>query len=188
MTTTRLNDLFRYRDQVGAERHTALSKCDDMIYAVLQPAWDDCKALQAALGKLEQYNADYGADEGGVYAWVRADLDIVDERERPYFDDYLLDRGVTADYANDALVAHVGGCWIVDDDGDTFDSETRKVVVPVEQCRDESGDVDEGLHAHLCEVAMEQAGYFPGVFSCDRHCNVSLIPTATLAARYRERK
>ena len=176
---SKLEKMFAAREALGTEHGKALESVDEKISLLLYAQWDDWKALKDTLIKLDD-STEYGSDEGGIYRWVRFDVSDVAERERPYFDDYMLDRDgcVHADYENGALVTQEGPSIIVNDDGDVLDEDSGKWII---HRRDYKG---EEHRAHLIEQWMDKSGYFPGVFEMDRYGNVGTVDTKALAAQY----
>jgi hypothetical protein len=137
-----------------------------------------CPTWTALITKLESSD-EYGSDEGGIYHWVRAYGMTDDKAEREYLAAWLSEyHCVYADFANDALKAHDGGCLIINEDGDVYDEDSGKRIVDRADYLDEEGEEDEELRNALIEAWMERTGYFPGVFTHDRHGNV--FPVSTL--------
>jgi hypothetical protein len=177
---SKLNKLFEQRAGIDADRYRAVESVDEKIYAELSTGWDDWRALTDAMDRLDS-STEYGSDEGGIYRWVRFDLSGIAERERPYFDDYMIDKdgAVRVDYENDALMVSDGPGLIINDEGDVLDEDSGKWIISRRDYKSEE------QRAHMIEEWMQASGYFPGVFEMDRYGNVTLVNVQKLAANYK---
>ncbi len=129
--------------------------------------------IEIALRELD-HSFEYCQHESGdIQNWVRANelLDLVPEDSREYFDNYLSNFGTYVDWENETLYSLDGGNFIINDDGDVYDSDSGKFII----LKSEYDGCDE--RDSLIEKHMENTGYYPGVFSVDRHGNVFLVNT-----------
>jgi hypothetical protein len=154
---------------------TEISALEAELQTALNVAFDDCGELQKAIADVQNSN-EYGTDGNEIYRWLRFDLsDFSDDRE--YLETYLRDHFVHADFENDALMYYIGPQLIINDDGDVYDEDSGKIIITETACADDDGAYCEKVRNALIENWMEKTGYFPGVFSVDRHGNVFLVNT-----------
>lgn len=189
-----LEKLFKQLDDVESESAAKANIVRMAIQVELTRAWDDCKAIQDAMAKLESFEGvEYMGMHDGIYAWVRCyELSDVPEREREFFEEYLSGRGFTGDFENDCISSYLG------DDNYQIQDDTQRdngvwqgnkiVIEESEYCArlmnedlddcDRLDESDDDLRRNaLIEAHMQKSGYFPGTFRVDTHGNVEAVDT-----------
>jgi hypothetical protein len=136
---------------------------------------DNGKALAAEFSRLED-SKELGADECGIYAWIRFDasdyIDTDSELEKTTFQSYLQENhSYSIDYMHDALQVYLGPCIVVNEDGDVLDQDSGKWIIGHQDYETESE------RNALIEAWMEKTDYFPSVVREDRHCNIFYVNT-----------
>lgn len=152
------------------------------LKAELQTAYNavftDSTVVRAMVDRIESGEPDgYQWNEYGdeLVQWYRMPSlsEFAEEPTREYFESYLTASACirSIDFENDAVTCSEGGAFVINDDGDVYDTDSGKFFVS----RDEY-ETDAERNA-LIEEHMERTGYFPGVFSSDRHGNVVPVDT-----------
>jgi hypothetical protein len=150
-----------------------LRKEVDKIGTAMQTAYNKIflrsKPLKKALIELES-SQQFGSDEEGIYRWVRFEEFPTDEEQREALAAYLSEcQNVQCDFKSDALKAWEGPSIVINDEGDILDEDSGKWII---HAKDYNGD--ERKRDILIEQYMYTHGYFPGVFSVDRHGSPTL--------------
>jgi len=131
------------------------------------------KAVKAANESKEYRFNEYGEIE----SWSRCyDLKGFEDCMQ-YLAEWFYDQGMRIDWENECILVGQGGCFVINDSGDVYDTDNGKFFLSKSDYLDENGDADETVRNRLIEEHMTKTGYFPGVFSADRHGNVFLVNT-----------
>lgn len=147
-----------------------VSKIETALQAEYNARFKVDKNLKDAVKRLEASN-EYGENECGIYSWIR--FDVSDYAEcLDQLESFLSENCYRLDAEHDALMYDQGGCIVVNDDGDVYDQDSGKFII---DAKEYGGDT--GKRNVLIEAWMHSSGYFPGVFSSDRHGNVFPINT-----------
>ena len=142
------------------------------------------KTIAKDIKELDNSN-EYGADQDGIYSWVRfyAPESFPAENLKAYFSD----NGYNYDSENDTLMQWHGDDNIIIQDDTRHDNgvwQGHNLIIEEREYRETNpenehyGDVNEDIRNELIEKHMEKTGYFPGVFRIDYHGNV--FPVSTL--------
>ena len=148
----------------------------DYIQTLLQGEWNivfkDLPRLRDAISEVES-STEFAWSCDEVVSWIRFDLGDF-ENCMSYLETYLNDLGINVDRENNVLSRGEGPYLIIYDYG-VYDQDSCKMVIDGSDYMNESGEYDEVLRNKLIEAWMEDKGYFPGVFSADRHGNVFAV-------------
>jgi hypothetical protein len=159
----------------------AQEQCRQELLTILTPVFENDTELQASVDELMESN-EYGINEySEIYSWCRVDIDRYKE-----LGDYIIEalqewlnesHCIYIDTENDAFTYNQGDDNItINDDGDIF--EGNKLIIDSNEYKDvDDDDAREALRNELIENHMAKTGYFPGVFSVDRHGNVFSVST-----------
>lgn len=141
--------------------------------------FDNDDNLRYAIIAIDSVN-EYGYDDKGIYSWYRfRGLDDILEDAKEYLETYVSERDMSIDWDNSCLKSYQGGSLIINDDGDVYDTDSGKFVIDHEDYVDDALDHDHQIinRNELIEQYMKNNGYFPGVFTVDRHGNVDSVNT-----------
>ena len=141
--------------------------------------FDDSKSLAKDIANAESASM-YQLDESGeVESWFRFDgLDDIPEDAREFFDTWLSENHcMRVDWDNSCFLYSQGESITINDDGDVFLGHKCVIHARDYRSEDRDTDTDELERNRLIEAYMERSGYFPGVFSVDRHGNVFYVDT-----------
>ena len=143
--------------------------------------FDDSTLLRDAIAAAEkqddgqryQFNA-----FGEIEYWHRFYELSQFEDCKEYLESWLSDRTgfFYIDWQNDCLLIPQGGCFVINDDGDVYDSDSHKVIVDASDYTVD-GEADIAKRNALIEAYMEKTGYYPGVFKADYYGNVFPVNT-----------
>lgn len=182
-----LEKLFNQLDDTKSRHKIDVNEVNEAIAKALAPIYADRGDIKRDLEALES-SSEYGSDQyGEIYIWVRMESDI-DERERPFFSDWLQENHcVHVDWDNGAMYSYCGECIVINDDGDVFDaskciveaSEYKARLLNQDLYESEAlnEDDDDARRNALIEAYMERTGCFPNVLSHDRHGNIFPVDT-----------
>jgi hypothetical protein len=155
--------------------HSIRIESENMLRNQIQELYNEIfkadKKLQRDIKALDS-SKEYGTGENDYYRWVRlkhfepkykaSDESNEAEMYRDCLRSYLGEfHCADIDFKNDALTASIGGCIIINDDGDVFncdDVHSGKVIIDSDDYKTEAE------RNRLIEDWMEKNGYFPGVF------------------------
>lgn len=171
--STRINRLLQKRNKLQVSNLAAVSVINHELQEIYNKAFDDNADLQKALASLEASNK-YSSDDCGIFQWIGflfPEPSPFDKNAREFLEVYLSDRGVKVDWEHNALMMNLGGCIVINDDGDVLDDDSGKWIVSRKDYETEK------QRNELIEAWMEKNGYFPGVFTEDRHGNVFPVNT-----------
>jgi len=168
-----INELNRELENVNAN----VADIETRLQAAWNTVFKDSTKLRDNVALLEQ-SSEYSFDKyGEIVSWRRF-YDLKDYKEcASYLEAYLSDQGVGIDWENDCLTYNLGPCILINNDGDVLDQDSQKWIISKNDYRDDDGNLDEGKRNELIEAWMDKHGYYPGVFSADRHGNVFAVNT-----------
>lgn len=150
---------------------------------IIRSKLDDNAEFNACLSKLES-SRELTSEQDCEWParWIRfnaSDFINTDSAlEREAFESYLaVDHCINVNFENDALISSDGPCIVINEDGDVFDQDADKCVIPVDDTRDEDGEISVSKRNQLIEQYMESTGVFPSVVSQDRYGNMFYVNT-----------
>jgi hypothetical protein len=154
-----------------AELKNQVNQTESELQKEYDKVFEDCQFLQEILSKLEN-STHYFAEYDEICRYV--DFCNIEkfEEDSNYLENYLSEYHLLrVDWENRLLIAGEGPSIIVNEDGDVLDQDSGKWII---KRNDYKTERERNL---LIESWMEETGYFPGVFSVDRHGNTFSINT-----------
>lgn len=173
----KLQTLFEQLEIAIKEMSKQVREIKAEIAKELSKQWDANTQLQKDLKALKNCEGvKYCTNEyGDVQAWIKCfELGDVEVSNREYFEEYLSDRCIYADFLHEVLQLNLGREeLIINVDGRRHDRgiyyNGKQIISEKEYM--EADEVNEVLRNSLIEAWMEKNGMFPGVFEASRHDN-----------------
>lgn len=173
-----VNQLFDQLNAVKKFKANEVSAVERKILEELSSQYKDWKDLSHVVSRLtDKPEGYYMSEYGSVEAFVRFyDLSKIEERERPFFEEYLADEHISVDWHNDVLSQSLGDdCLLIQTDsrGDNGVWLYHNLIIDESSYLDEEGHPDTKKRNALINDYMERTNFFPDVFEWS---NDSLIP------------
>jgi hypothetical protein len=182
--TATLENLFSDRNRIKSEHDQRKIALECEIQLVLNKKFDANKNLQKAIKTLGNKPTGYMINEySDVQSWLRFDFSDFPPIERDFLENYLFDRCMAADFANDCLLQNHGNDnYIIQDNCGRNNGvyQGHRQVFSVDQYTDENGEISVKTRNELIENRMQKNGCFPGVFRLVDSRSNDLMPVNTL--------
>lgn len=177
-----IQNLEKRLSKLNALSKSAYAKILDEALKIIRTKLDSNSKFNKCIQSLESSRELAGDECGWPERWIRFDasdfIDTDSSLEREVFKVYLSEyHGCYWNPEHDALLSSDGPCIVINEDGDVFDQDSGKCVIPVDDTRDEDGEISISKRNQLIEQYMESKGYFPSVVSCDRYGNMHYVNT-----------